>query len=100
MKIKLKDGDQIFGQVDARDAVVAEVIPFKYAKTYGDKNGICHIDLFGVDTCYGYFWNWRFVKGKVLWYDHPSQIPDEKKNAVDNYLFRSLKVENPIHDSI
>lgn len=97
-RIAVSSGDQIFGYIDPNDHVESKLVPKKYADTYGSKNGLCHLDLFGADMVMeDANATWRCFSNRVVyWWGNPTQ---DQKNAVENHLYRKYKFNVLRHQS-
>jgi len=85
----------IYGYVDpSNEFVDSQKVPTKYTKTYGQKNGFTHFDVFGHITT-GSMYTWRVIGKKVVWYTKP---PNDLKVAVENHLYNRYGLENISHD--
>jgi hypothetical protein len=93
--MKIKSDDQIFGYiVPSTFEVNSKVVPYQYAKTYGDKNGITHLDVFGYITASGSEYTWIWKNGETSWYGEPDE---ELKMRVDDHLSNQYDIAKSLH---
>ena len=84
----------IFGQIEpSNEYVESKLVPYEQAKTYGDKRGISHIDIFGYNPFESEF-TWICIEGVVNWYAEP---PKELRHPVEDHLFRKYGLNNVKH---
>lgn len=93
----LKPNDQIFGYIEPHNGYInSKVIPYEYAKTYGDKNGISHLDVFGyLHGSSIHTWICH-SDGMVSWHGEPDE---EMKTAVSDHLFNRYGITTSKHES-
>ena len=81
---RIPENSVIFGYVDTNCHVEGRIVSEKIAETYGTKNGITHLDIFGADlTLFNQLHTWHFKNGTLFWYRKPDE---DEKYAVENFL--------------
>lgn len=87
-----ENGDfTIFGYIGKYGEVESQKVPQEYADTWGEKNGLTHLDIFGYDSASDANHTWRCKGNNIQWYGQPDP---EKEFAVENHLIRQYGMQD------